>query len=181
MKNIIKEKKDLKEVAKVISNTMDRDLNKVQEVLDFDLNDLIQIVDRLEKNERDQVCSIIINNQLEKLKSLTIEQFKSVARDVDEITDYYASKKEEFDAVIEEGDTVANDILFKVIGKNGRKLSLPIDISIIKEYCFSTELKEEQFYDALMWIALRYVAISRCVFWNKTNVEDKSSKNNSSN
>ena len=166
MKNIIKEKRDVKEVARVISNTMERDLTKVQEVLDLDLNELIQIIDRLDKSERDQVCSIMINNELKKLQSLTMEQFREVSRDVDEITDYYASKKEEFDAVIEEGDTVANDILFKVIGKNGRKLSLPIDISIIKEYCFSTELKEEQFYDALMWIVLRYVAISRCISWN---------------
>ena len=166
MKNIIKEKRDVKEVARVISNTMERDLTKVQEVLDLDLNELIQIIDRLDKSERDQVCSIMINNELKKLQSLTMEQFREVSRDVDKITDYYASKKEEFDAVIEEGDTVANDILFKVIGKNGRKLSLPIDISIIKEYCFSTELKEEQFYDALMWIVLRYVAISRCISWN---------------
>ena len=166
MKNIIKEKRDVKEVARVISNTMERDLTKVQEVLDLDLNELIQIIDRLDKSERDQVCSIMINNELKKLQSLTMEQFREVSRAVDEITDYYASKKEEFDAVIEEGDTVANDILFKVIGKNGRKLSLPIDISIIKEYCFSTELKEEQFYDALMWIVLRYVAISRCISWN---------------
>ena len=167
MKNIIKENKDVKEVARVISNTMERDLTKVQEVLDFDLNDLIQIVDKLDKLDQDEVYSVMINNQLEKLKSISMDQFQSIARDVDEITDYYASKKEEFDAVIEEGDTVANDILFKVIGKNGRKLSLPIDISIIKEYCFSTELREEQFYDALMWITLRYVAISRCISWNK--------------
>ena len=104
-----------------------------------------------------------LDDELKKLQSLTMEQFREVSRDVDEITDYYASKKEEFDAVIEEGDTVANDILFKVIGKNGRKLSLPIDISIIKEYCFSTKLKEEQFYDALMWITLRYIDILRCI------------------
>ena len=87
-------------------------------------------------------------------------------------------------AVIEEGDTVANDILFKVIGKNGRKLSLPIDISIIKEYCFSTELKEDQFYDALMWIILRYIAISRCISWNKWLKEyekNKDLENSSSN
>ena len=184
MKNIIKENKDVKEIARVISNTMERDLTKVQEVLDLDLNELIQIIDRLDKSKRDQVCSIMINNELEKLKSLTPEQFKEVSRDVDEITDYYASKKEEFDAVIEEGDTVANDILFKVIGKNGRKLSLPIDISIIKEYCFSTELKEEQFYDALMWITLRYIAISRCLSWNewlKEYEKNKELENSSSN
>lgn len=175
MKNIIKEKKDVKEVARVISNTMDRDLNKVQEVLDFDLEDLIQIIDRLDKSQRDQVCSIMINNQLEKLKSLTMEQFKNISRDVDEITDYYASKKEKFDVVIEEGDTIANDIIFKVIGRNGRKIDLPIDIKTIKDYCFSTELKEEQFYDALMWITLRYVAISRCISWNKANENNQAS------
>ncbi|MBQ8891613.1 MAG: hypothetical protein IJ068_01980 [Bacilli bacterium] len=179
-----KDNKEVKEVARVISNTMERDLTKVQEVLDLDLNDLIQIVDRLDKSDQDEVYSIMINNELNNFKSMSIEQFKSVARDVDEITDYYASKKEEFDAVIEEGDTVANDILFKVIGKNGRKLSLPIDISIIKEYCFSTELKEEQFYDALMWITLRYIAISRCISWNKWLKEyekNKELENNSSN
>ena len=65
MKNIIKEKKDVKELARVISNTMDRDLNKVQEVLDFDLEDLIQIINKLDESEKDQVCSIMINNQLE--------------------------------------------------------------------------------------------------------------------
>ena len=183
MKNIFKEKKDLNEVARVISNTMDREWRKVQEVLDLDLNELIEIVERLDKTQKDEVCSIMINNELEKLKSITIEQFNSVARDVDEITDYYASKKEEFDAVIEEGDTVANDILFKVIGRNGRKIDLPIDIKTIKDYCFSTELKKEQFYDALLWIALRYVAISRCLLWKKCEEEYEKSQavnNNSS-
>ena len=176
MKNIIKTKKDSKEVATLISNTMERDLSKIQEVLDFDLDELIQIIGRLDKKQQDEVYSIMINNELEKLKSITIEQFNSVKRDVDEITDYYSSKKEEFDVVIEEGDTVANDILFKVIGINNRKISLPIDISNIKNYCFSTELKEEQFYDALMWITLRYVAISRCLLWKKSEEEYEKNK-----
>ena len=176
MKNIIKTKKDSKEVATLISNTMERDLSKIQEVLDFDLDELIQIIGRLDEKQQDEVYSIMINNELEKLKSITIEQFNSVKRDVDEITDYYSSKKEEFDVVIEEGDTVANDILFKVIGINNRKISLPIDISNIKNYCFSTELKEEQFYDALMWITLRYVAISRCLLWKKSEEEYEKNK-----
>ena len=161
------EKLDLNDTARLITNTMNRNLTAVQEVLDLDLDELIQIIERLEKNHQDEVYSIMINNQLEKLKTITMDQFKSVARDVDEITDYYASKKEEFDAVIEEGDTVANDILFKVIGKNDRKLSLPISISIIKDYCLSTEIKEEQINDTLAWITLRYVAILRCLSWKK--------------
>lgn len=167
MKTIIKEKNDAEEIASVISNNMERNVTKVQEVLDLDLNDLIEIIDRLNDEDKDKVISIIINNQLEKLKSTTIEQINDVSREIDEITDYYASKKEDFDAVIEEGDYVANQILYKVIGYNDRKLDLPIDLSIIKDYCFSSDLKEEQFYDALMWIALRYITIFRCVIWQK--------------
>lgn len=167
MKTIIKEKNDAEEIASVISNNMERNVTKVQEVLDLDLNDLIEIIDGLNDEDKDKVISIIINNQLEKLKSTTIEQINDVSREIDEITDYYASKKEDFDAVIEEGDYVANQILYKVIGYNDRKLDLPIDLSIIKDYCFSSDLKEEQFYDALMWIALRYITIFRCVIWQK--------------
>ena len=96
-----------------------------------------------------------------------ITEYRAGRQNIDDITDYYASKKEEFDAVIEEGDTVANDILFKVIGKNGRKIKLPIDIKTIKDYCLSTEIKKEQIYDTLMWVALRYIAISRCLSWNE--------------
>ena len=132
-------------------------------------NDLIDIVERLPIEDKDKVVSIIINNQLQKLKTtLTIKKYKEIVKDVDEITDYYASKKEDFDVVIEEGDNVSNDILLKVIGNNDRKIELPVDIDIIKNYCFSTELKEELFYDTLMWIALRYIAISRCLILNES-------------
>ena len=154
------------ELALLISNTMERNLTKIQEVLDLDIDDLIDIIERQSEEDSDKIISSVINNQLEKLKtSLTMKKYRDISRDVDDITDYYASKKESFDAVIEEGDTVANEILFKVIGNNKRTISLPIDISILKEYCISSEIKEEQLYDTLMWIALRYIAIQRCLVW----------------
>lgn len=159
---------NVEELASSLTKTMEINLSKVQEVLDLDMNDLIDIIERLPIEDKDKVVSIIINNQLQKLKTtLTIKKYKEIIREVDEITDYYASKKEDFDVVIEEGDNVSNDILLKVIGNNDRKIKLPVDIDIIKNYCFSTELKEEQFYDALMWIALRYIAISRCIIFNE--------------
>ena len=160
---------NVEELASSLTKTMEINLSKVQEVLDLDINDLIDIVERLPIEDKDKVVSIIINNQLQKLKTtLTIKKYKEIIRDVDEITDYYASKKEDFDVVIEEGDNVSNDILLKVIGNNDRKIELPVDIDIIKNYCFSTELKEELFYDTLMWIALRYIAISRCLILNES-------------
>ena len=176
MKNRIIKERDLSEVAKVISSNMENNLTKVQDVLDLDFDEILEVINKYDDDEKDKICSIMINTELEKLKVLNIEQFKSVARDVDEITDYYTSKRKDFDVVIEEGDTVANDILFKLIGKNGRKLTLPINISIIKEYCFSTELKEEQFYETLVWIVLRYVAISRCLTFKKWIEEDEKDK-----
>jgi len=168
---------NVEELSSSISRTMERDLTKVQEVLDLDLNDLIEIINRQSKDDKDKIISLMINNQIEKLKSITMEQFKSVARDVDEITDYYASKKKEFDVVIEEGDYIADQLLFKVMEN---KLEIPVDISIIKKYCFSTELKEKQYYDAFMWIALRYIAISRCIIWQKCEEEYKKNKEISS-
>jgi hypothetical protein len=176
MKKDNKNKKDLNEVARIISTNMETNLAKVQEVLGLELEDILTIINGLKDTERDEVCNIMINTELEKLKTLSMKQFESVSREIDEITDYYVIKRKDFDVVIEEGDKVANDILFKLIGKNGRKLSLPIDISIIKEYCFSAELKEEQFYETLVWIILRYVAISKCLSlkeWQEKYKEEK--------
>ena len=167
----------VEELSSSILNTMERNLANVQEMLDLDLNDLIKIVDKLSNEEKDLFSNVIINTQLKKLKSLTIEQFKSVARDVDEITDYYTSKKDGFNPVVEEGDYIADQLLLKVIDD---KLQLPIDIEVIKKYCFSTELKEEQYYDTFMWIALRYIAISRCIICQKCEEEYKKNKELSS-
>ena len=78
---------------------------------------------------------------------------------------------------------ILSDDMGKVIGKNGRNIKLPIDIKTIKNYCLSTEIKKEQIYDTLMWIALRYIAISRCLSWNEWLQEYENNKEleNSSN
>ncbi len=60
--------RSIKEIASSISNTMYRDLTKIQEVLDFDIDELIQVIERLDERKRDKVCSIMINNELKKLQ-----------------------------------------------------------------------------------------------------------------
>ena len=166
-KNINEEVKE-EELAESISKTIENDLVKIQEVLDLDLKNLVDVIDSLPNDKKDKVLSLIINKQLEKLKRfLTMDIYSKVSRNVDELTDYYSCKKDGFDAVVEEGDNVANDILFKVIGHHDRKLELPIDVDILKKYCFSTDLREEQFYDALMWISLRYLTILQYIKYEK--------------
>ena len=46
MKNNKVEKMDLNDTARLITNTMNRNLTAVQEVLDLDLDELIQIIER---------------------------------------------------------------------------------------------------------------------------------------
>lgn len=54
-----------------------------------------------------------------------------------------------------------------MIGYNKRTIELPINISIIKKYCLSSEIKKEQVYDAHMWIAIRYSGIIKCIEWQE--------------
>lgn len=160
--------RSIDEISKAIIETANTELEKVLEVLDLEFEDLFFLIRNLSDNDKDKVISNIINELLENLKSnITMEKYREIARDVDDITDYYTSKKEEFDVVIEEGDQIANDLLFKVIGRNDQKLDLPIDISCIKKYCLSSEIKKDQIYDVLLWIIIRYIAIERCLSWQE--------------
>ncbi|MCI6266063.1 MAG: hypothetical protein MR598_04385 [Erysipelotrichaceae bacterium] len=120
----------------------------------------------------------VINNQLQYLKQfITIDKYREVARQVDEITDYYTSQKEDFNSVISEGDDIATDLLYKVIDHNERTIELPINISYIKTFCVSSNIKKEQLYDYLLWIALRYLAVSRCIKWKESKEIYNNSKN----
>lgn len=147
-------------IALNLLNDMEDNITMIKKVLDLDMDNLTKLLDKLSSNDKDNIMEIIINKQLKKLKSISKEQYYNLRKDVDEITDYYTSKKEDFDIVIEDGDYIADQLLLKVIDEN---LELPIDICMIKKYSFSSKLKEEQFYDTLIWIALRYIAISKCI------------------
>ena len=161
------EKFNSKKIAQNITNTIEADLFKIMEVLDFDFNEVISNVNNLPEKSRIDVMSILINDSLKELQEkLDIAEYSKVIRYVDDVTDYYKSKKDDFESIIEECDMIADDILYKVMGHKDRKLELPVHVSIIEKYCFSTEIKKEQFYDALMWIALRYIATLQYLKYN---------------
>ena len=133
-----------KEVVDGITNIISSDLVKIMEVLDLDLNEIISKITELPEDKRNEVMSLLINNSLKELmKVLDIEKYSEISKYIDNITDYYQSKKDGFISIIEECDMIATDILYKVMGYKNRKLELPIDISVIEKYCFSTEIKKE--------------------------------------
>ena len=138
--------KTIDEISKAIIRNAGDELTKVLDVLDLEFEDLSFLIDDLSNEEKDKVISITINKLLEKLKTnLTIDFYRKITRDVDDIT----------------------DLLLKVIGYKGQQFDLPIDISCIKKYCLSAEIKKEQVYDVLMWIIIRYTAIDRRISWQK--------------
>ncbi len=158
----------IEEISAAIFKNASKDLAKVHDVLDLEFEDLYFLIRNLSDEDKDKVFTIVINKLLEKLKTnITMEKYRELARDVDEITDYYKSKKENFDTIIEVGDQIANEFLFKVIGHNKHKFDLPLDVSYIKKYCLSSEITKNQTYDVLLWIVIRYAAIDECLSWQE--------------
>ena len=157
-----------------ITSKMTSSLSQIVEIQEYDLDGLTMIIHDLKKEEKESVIEEIINNQLNELKSKPEEKIRKVFRQVDEITDYFIKYYSDDSDIVSESDDIANDLLFKALGKNERVLELPINISYIKNYCLSSNIKNDQLYDSLVWIALRLVAINYCIRFNDGLEEDKS-------
>ena len=151
-------------VSNKLIKKIEDDILKITYVLNLEFNSLNSYFNRLSKKKKDEVMEITINKLLNELKDkLTFDKYQEITRRVDEVTDYYANNKEDFDVILEEGDKVANDLLFKVIGVNKRRIELPIKVETIKSYCLSSDIKEDKVYDALLWIIIRYITIIECL------------------
>lgn len=157
-----------------ITSKMTSSLSQIVEIQEYDLDGLTMIIHDLKKEEKESVIEEIINNQLNELKSKPEEKIRKVFRQVDELTDYFIKYYSDDSDIVSESDDIANDLLFKALGKNERVLELPINISYIKNYCLSSNIKNNQLYDSLVWIALRLVAINYCIRFNDGLEEDKS-------
>ena len=157
-----------------ITSKMTSSLSQIVKIQEYDLDGLTMIIHDLKKEEKESVIEEIINNQLNELKSKPEEKIRKVFRQVDEITDYFIKHYSDDSDIVSESDDIANDLLFKALGKNERVLELPINISYIKNYCLSSNIKNNQLYDSLVWIALRLVAINYCIRFNDGLEEDKS-------
>lgn len=155
-----------------ITRKMVSSLSQIVEIQEYNLDDLTILIRDLKESEKEKIIEEIINNQLIELKGKTEKKVRNVFKQVDEITDYFIKVYDDSD-IINESDDIANDLLFKALGKNGRKLEFPINISYIKNYCLSSNISDNQLYDSLVWIALRLVAINYCIKYYENLEEDK--------
>ena len=107
---------------------------------------------------------------------MSIKQFREIKLDIEEITDYYIPNTSNLDLVVEEGDYIADDILNKILENGSNTLKLPIDVSSIIEYCISSKMEKEQYYNTLLWIAIKYSTILQYISyknWEKIYKEEK--------
>lgn len=155
-----------------ITRKMVSSLSQIVEIQEYNLDDLTILVRDLKESEKEKIIEEIINNQLIELKEKSEEKVRNVFNQVDDITDYFIKVHDDTD-IINESDDIANDLLFKALRKNGRKLEIPINISYIKNYCLSSNISDNQLYDSLVWIALRLVAINYCIKYHDGLEEDK--------
>ncbi len=156
-----------------ITKKMTLNLSNVIKVRSYTLDELTTSIQNLKNDEKEKILENIINNQLLELKNIPEEKIISVFKQVDEITDYFIKFYDDNSDIVSECDDIANDLLFKSLGRNNRKLELPINLSYIKNYCLSSNIKDNQLYDSLVWITLRLVAILHCIKYNDNLKEDK--------
>lgn len=150
-----------------ITRKMVSSLSQIVEIQEYNLDDLTILVRDLKESEKEKIIEEIINNQLIELKEKSEEKVRNVFNQVDDITDYFIKVHDDTD-IINESDDIANDLLFKAIGRNERTLELPVSSSYIKNYCLSSNISNNQLFDSLVWIALRLVAINYCIRFNSS-------------
>lgn len=85
--------------------------------------------------KRKKIIEEIINNQLIELKGKTEKKVINVFKQVDEITDYFIKVYDDSD-IINESDDIANDLLFKALGKKWKKIRVSYKYFLYKKLLF---------------------------------------------
>ena len=143
----------------IIRNTS-VELNNVLNALTLEFEHIYCLIENLPNGDKDKVMGNVLNKLLKALREkVTINFYSKITNEVDMVMNYFTSQKDSFDMVKENGNKIANELLFE------EQYKLPIDISSIKKYCLSLETKKEQVYDVLIWIIIRLIAIDRRMTW----------------
>lgn len=156
-------KKNLNEYVDTIHSTIEDKIKTIRAIeYHYELTSLINSSKGLSKTEVSTIMEILINKYLELLKPLySVEKHKQVSKEVDEITDFFSAGND--DTIVSEGDLIADDLLAKVAGRNNRKITLPIKIEFIKDYCISSIITPKEVDKVLLWIILRLSTIYFCL------------------
>lgn len=164
-----KELGDYSSVAKSSVNTV---LDKaVMATINYDINEIMRFLNNLSFKERTIVVENEINSYLKtiKSKSLTYANFCVMQRDINVIIDMFSNSKKILQ--IEEACFNAKDLILKVIGYNGRKISLPVNLDNVITYQFRYSIAKKDIKFAVLYVYL-YLAIFCYLLDNKDYSKD---------
>ena len=112
--------------------------------------------------DKDNLLEKLFNYYLEKLKPIynkkTIDNKYSL---ITEITDYFID--DEDDIILEEGSTLVYDLLAKLTSTNNRNLTLPINLSYLKEYAINNNIDKENVIKEIVWMIILLATIYYCL------------------
>ena len=156
-------KKKLNEYVDTIHSTIEDKIKTIRAIeYHYELTSIINSSKGLSKTEVSTIMESLINKYLELLKPIySVEKHKQVSKEVDEITDFFSAGND--DTIVSEGDLIADDLIAKVAGRNNRKITLPIKIEFIKDYCISSIITPKEVDKVLLWIILRLSTIYFCL------------------
>lgn len=155
-----------------IEKYKDKVLNNINDKIDtikkieyhYNLKDLFNDLKNLSLEQKERTYESIINSQLETISKHNFDDITTIKKkhDIGDIQEFFSysffSKNEEennqFCAIEEEAEYVADDLIAKVCGKNGRSISLPISLSNIKNYCIHSVVSEDGIDKTILWIIL---------------------------
>lgn len=164
------EKEDLKNVVNNTTTFFDNKINNVVNVL-YNYNLFQHLPENLNstKDSQEIVIENIINYYLSEIDKLNNaeKKLKEKYHDIQEIIDYFScvndkklneKLKNKYSVIEDNGECIADDLINKLFLKDKRKLALPIKVEIIKSYCISSLIQEEDIEKVFWWIILKLSA-----------------------
>lgn len=166
---------NLQEYADNISKDFEERIKKIKAIeYHYDLFDLFKEIDKLSEKEKITTYEMLINDYLEKIKSLDYNMLfdKKQERDIENIMDFfdydYSENKplersnnweDSYSEASEEAEHVVYDLISKMFNQKGRTLMLPVTIQYIVDYGISSVVPKEEIEKAILWIILNLATI----------------------
>ena len=152
-----------------VDNITDNISNKIHKILDIEYHyDVLKLFDEIKDLSEDEKCRVIgdiINSLLLKIRDIDnikdkIYEFYGEGKYdkyVEDLISFFAT--DESEEVQSEGEIVAIDLINKTLGKNRRKLELPIEVDSIKNYCINSCIRDEDTELVLMWVVIKLICM----------------------
>lgn len=153
-------KNNLQVYADVVIDNFDNNFKQIKlSNRIYNVKKIFENFQNLSNKEIDVVLELCMNDYLGKIKdySISLNQLNKFNASSDNIIDYIEFDNDE--TLLEEVFSVTDDLVMKISGHNGRKMSLPLDVDIIKKYCIHSMISERDVQKTLLYIVLNLCSI----------------------